>query len=79
MNCSVAGSSGGRPQKVGSFASVRYSATMRGYAGPATWISRAQPHGQPKLGSVNVPYTSSVVSANGRPGTVPPSATRPLR
>src|SRR5262249_9900113 len=29
---------------------------------------RAHPHGQPKLGSVNVPYTSSVVRAKWVPG-----------
>ncbi|HEU4425015.1 MAG TPA: choice-of-anchor B family protein [Pilimelia sp.] len=43
MNCSVAGSSGGRPQNVGRFASVRYSLTMRGWAGRATRIIRARP------------------------------------
>src|ERR1022692_1641107 len=32
-------------------------------------MSRSQPHGQPNLGSVNVPYTSSVVRTNCRPGT----------
>src|SRR5918994_5912051 len=40
----------------------------RGSAGLPTWIARAQPHGQPKSGSVNVPYTSSVTNENGRPG-----------
>src|SRR5271166_281302 len=32
-------------------------------------MSRSQPHGQPNLGSVKVPYTSSVVTTSGRPGT----------
>src|SRR6266536_2999821 len=42
---------------------------MRGRAGFVTWMVRVQPHGQPKLGVVNVPYTSSTVKAYGRPGT----------
>src|SRR6266571_6554940 len=42
---------------------------MVGWVGSETLIRRAQPQGQPKLGSVKVPYTSSVVRANERPGT----------
>lgn len=69
MNCSVAGSSAGLPQKERRLAGSRYSPTMCGRRGRAVLISRIQPHGQPKLGTVNFPYTSSTVSANGRPGT----------
>src|ERR671935_375837 len=48
---------------------ILYSPTMRGVRGCAMFHSRAQPHGQPKEDTVNVPYTSSIVSANGRPGS----------
>src|ERR671931_1477727 len=41
---------------------------MCGLFGCAMFQSRAQPHGQPNEDAVKVPYTSSIVSANGRPG-----------
>src|ERR687887_2764130 len=47
---------------------ILYSPTMRGGRGCAMFHRRAQPHGQPNEDTVNVPYTSSIVSANGRPG-----------
>src|SRR5262245_15740132 len=42
---------------------------MDGCAGSWTSIRRGQPQRQPWLSNVNVPYTSSVVSAKLRPGT----------
>jgi len=47
----------------GSAATILYSPTITGCAGSATSMIRTHSHGQPKLGSVNVPYTSSVVRA----------------
>src|SRR5712691_1318144 len=41
---------------------------MVGCVGSETLIRRTHPHGQPKLGSVKVPYTSSVVRAKCVPG-----------
>src|SRR5919198_901804 len=41
---------------------------MCGLFGCAMFQSRAQPHGHPNEDAVKVPYTSSIVSANGRPG-----------
>src|SRR5258708_19936802 len=46
-----------------------YSPVIKGLVGSDTSISRAQPHLQPWLSKVKVPYTSSVVSASCRPGT----------
>src|ERR671935_1437436 len=69
VNCSVSGSSPGLPWKAGLFWKILYSPTMRGARGCATFQRRAQPHGHPNDGTVNVPYTSSIVSANGRPGS----------
>src|ERR671930_245980 len=68
VNCSVAGSSPGLPWNAGAFCSSLYSPTIEGAAGLRTSIRRIQPHGQPKLLTVNVPYNSSTESANGRPG-----------
>src|SRR5262249_62253983 len=38
-----------------------------GCVGSSTFHRRTQPHGQPNDEAVNVPYTSSIVYANGRP------------
>src|SRR5438876_10064352 len=66
VNCSVSGSSPALPWKAGEFWRILYSPTMCGARGWATFQSRAHPHGQPNESTVNVPYTSSIVSANGR-------------
>src|SRR6266545_4726995 len=48
---------------------ILYSPSTCGRRGWAMFQVRTQPHGQPKDGAVNVPYTSSMVMANGRPGS----------
>src|SRR5437870_1812154 len=69
VNCSVSGSSPGLPWKAGEFWRILYSPTMCGARGCAMFQRRVQPHVQPNESTVNVPYTSSIVSANGRPGS----------
>src|SRR6266545_1180197 len=51
------------------FCRILYSPSTCGRRGWAMFQVRTQPHGQPKDGAVNVPYTSSMVMANGRPGS----------
>src|SRR5439155_7989781 len=53
----------------GVFWRILYSPTMCGARGCAMFQRRVQPHGQPNESAVNVPYTSSIVSASGRPGS----------
>src|SRR5262245_9612588 len=67
-NWSVAGSSAGLPWNAGEFGAIWYWLTRCGLAGLATFQIRSQPQGQPNEGVVKVPYTSSMVNANGRPG-----------
>src|SRR5262249_45427400 len=66
---SVTASSAGVPQKDRLFSSIIYSPVIKGWLGSDMSISRAQPHLQPYAAKVNVPYTSSVVSASFLPGT----------
>src|SRR5258708_36881507 len=70
VSCCVSGSTLGRNASV--FSKILYSPVRTGRSGSATLIRRAQPHGHPKEGSVNLPETSSVFSSKGRPGTGKP-------
>src|SRR5262249_23614510 len=57
------------PQNPSWFWSSKNSLRMTGCAASVTSIRRGQPHRQPWLSKVNVPYPSSVVSASRRLGT----------
>src|SRR6266545_1873992 len=60
------------------FCRILYSPSTCGRRGWAMFQVRTQPHGQPKDGAVNVPYTSLLVSSTPKAGADTSRGTRPV-